>query len=189
MGHCVPGSEDVVEEELARQDKSSLRDITSLVDGRSDVRTLRDMPLLDHLVGIAPFIPNEPYYLTRGLMFLSMWQGRERLIEFMGALSIDGAIKFLFRSMDNRIDTHLNKIGGTYDSSDYIDIATDASYLQCLTKRAHVRTSAATNKVSKYLTLIDIDQDSAPTVFMEATPPSWIATDQGGEIVVFTDGS
>jgi hypothetical protein len=28
MGYCVPGSEDEVEEELARQDKRSLRDIT-----------------------------------------------------------------------------------------------------------------------------------------------------------------
>ena len=126
----------------------TLRDITSLVDGRDDIRTLRDSTLLDHLIGIPPVILNEPYYLTRGLMFLSMWQGRERLIEFMGAISIEGISRFLFKSMENRTGSHLNKIGNTYDSSEYIDISTDADYLQSLTKRALVWTSAATNKIS-----------------------------------------
>ena len=190
MRYCVPDHEDEVEEELARQDKRSLRDITTRHPQDESIRLLFEQPLLDYLVGIPQQVRNEPYELTKGLMFIAPWKGYEVLMEFMGVINLDGESKFLFRSMTNRVDSRLHKVGNTYEPAEYIDIAVHEDFLAQLTKRAHVRTSAQTSAVSKYLVLIRIDEDSAPTVIVEPLFPGTDCRGGGGdEIIIFTDGS
>ena len=189
MRHCVPGLEDEVEEELARQDICTLRDISTLVGQEENVRSLIPHILLDSLIAIPLRILNEPYTLTRGLMFLVEWEGHEKLIEFMGALKTDGAHNFMFRSMINRSQGHLNVIGSTYVASEQIDIVVSENFLGNLTKRAHTRTSAQTAHISKYLTLIGMDIDNAPVPCLQPLPSAHQAHALGGEFVIFTDGS